>query len=97
LLYNILDSRIITDIRTFLTKSDLLLFLEAPRHLWADKHGFIDNTPSLFEINVMKQGYEVEALAKEFLIKSVLKLIGDVGELIFISLETLAKPLQEVT
>jgi uncharacterized protein DUF2779 len=56
-----------------LTKSDFLLFLNAPRHLWADKHGLIDKTPSVFDINVMKQGYEVEALAKEYLEKYVLK------------------------
>jgi len=57
----------------YLTKSDFLLFLEAPRHLWAKKHDLIDQTPSPFEINVMKQGYEVEALAKEYLEKFVLK------------------------
>ena len=56
-----------------LTKSDFLLFLEAPRHLWAEKHGLIDVTPSPFEVNVMKQGYEVEALAKEYLKKYLLK------------------------
>ncbi len=56
-----------------LTKSDFLLFLEAPRHLWAEKHDLIDKTPSRFEINVMKQGYEVEALAKEYLEKFFLK------------------------
>lgn len=56
-----------------LTKSDFLLFLDAPRHLWADKHDLIDKTPSPFEINVMMQGYEVEALAKEYLEKYVLK------------------------
>jgi len=56
-----------------ISKSDFLLFLEAPRHLWAAKHGLIDKTPSVFDINVMKQGYEVEALAKEYLEKFVLK------------------------
>lgn len=56
-----------------LTKSDFLLFLEAPRHLWAEKHELIVKTPSPFEINVMKQGYEVEALAKEYLEKYILK------------------------
>lgn len=61
------------DNNTSLTKSDFLLFLEAPRHLWAEKHDLIDQTPSPFEINVMKQGYEVEALAKEYLEKFVLK------------------------
>jgi hypothetical protein len=83
--------------KTILTKSDFLLFLETPRHLWADKHDLIDQTPSPFEINVIKQGYEVEAFAKEFLVKSVLKLKGEVDELRFIILETLAKPSQEVT
>jgi hypothetical protein len=81
---------------SLLTKSDFLLFLEAPRHLWAEKHGLIDKTPSVFDINVMRQGYEVEAFAKEFLVKSVLKLKGEVDELRFITLETLAKPSQEV-
>jgi len=56
-----------------LTKSDFLLFLEAPRHSWAEKHDLIDKTPSPFEINVMKQGYQVEALAKEYLDKNILK------------------------
>jgi len=56
-----------------LTKSDFLLFLEAPRHLWAAKHNLIDKPPSIFDINAMKQGYEVEALAKEYLEKYVLK------------------------
>jgi len=56
-----------------LTKSDFLLFLDAPRHLWADKHDLIDKTPSAFDINVMKQGYEVEALTKEHLEKYILK------------------------
>ncbi len=56
-----------------LSKSDFLLFLEAPRHLWAKKHDLIDQTPSPFEINVMKQGYELEALAKEYLEKCILK------------------------
>lgn len=61
------------DNKTFLTKSDFLLFQEAPRHLWAAKHDLIDQTPSPFEINVMRQGYEVEGLAKKYLEKIVLK------------------------
>ena len=56
-----------------LTKSDFLLFLEAPRHLWAAKHDLIEKIPSPFETNVMKQGYGVEALAKEYLNKFVLE------------------------
>lgn len=59
--------------KILLTKSDFLLFQEAPRHLWAEKHGLIDVSPSPFEVNVMKQGYEVEAHAKEYLEKNVLK------------------------
>jgi hypothetical protein len=62
LLYNIpMNNNIL------LTKSDYLLFLEAPRHLWAAEHDLIDQTPTPFEINVMMQGYEVEARAKEYL------------------------------
>ena len=61
------------DNNTSLTKSDFLLFLDAPRHLWSEKHDLIDKTPSAFDINVMTQGYEVEALAKEYLEKYVLE------------------------
>jgi len=82
---------------SLLTKSNFLSLLEAPRHLWAEKHGLIDKTPSVFNINVMRQGYEVEAFAKGFHVKSVLKLKGEVDELRFIILETLAKHSQEVT
>ena len=56
-----------------LTKSDFLLFLDAPLHLWAKKHGHIHKTPTVFDINVMNQGYEVETLAKEYLEKYVLR------------------------
>ncbi len=56
-----------------LTKSDFLLFLEAPRHLWADKHNLIDKTPSEFDVHNMEQGYEVEVLAREYASKHVLK------------------------
>ncbi len=61
------------DNKTLLTKSDFLLFLEAPRHLWAAKHDLIDKTPSVFDVNVMRQGYEVEALGKEYLEKYAIK------------------------
>ena len=56
-----------------LTKSDFLLFLEAPRHLWAAKHDLIEKTPSALDIHNMEQGYQVEALAKEYLEKQVLR------------------------
>lgn len=56
-----------------LTKSDFLLFMESPRHLWTEKHNLIDKTPSAFDIHNMEQGYEVESLAKEYFAKHVLK------------------------
>ena len=56
----------------YLTKSDFLLFLEAPSHLWAAKHNLIEKTPSALDIHNMEQGYQVEALAKEYLEKHVL-------------------------
>lgn len=59
--------------KTFnLTKSDFLLFLEAPRHLWVEKHDLMHKTPSAMDIHNMDQGYEVEALAREYLVKQVL-------------------------
>ena len=56
-----------------LTKSDFLLYLEAPLHLWADKNSKLEKTTSAFEINLMDQGYEVEKLAKEYLEKFVVR------------------------
>jgi len=52
---------------TTITKSDFLLYIDAPLHLWAEKHGKIDKTPSEFIVHLMNQGYEVEKLAKEYL------------------------------
>jgi hypothetical protein len=64
---------VVEDVRGAGSSQDFLLFLDAPRHLWAAKYDLIDQTPSPFEINVMRQGYEVEALAKEYLEKIILK------------------------
>ena len=51
-----------------LTKSDFLLYLKAPLHLWAEKHGKLNKlVPSVYEQHLMKQGYEVEKLAHELL------------------------------
>ena len=50
-----------------LTKSDYQLFLDAPMHLWAHKHGQIQKQPTEFEIHIMNQGYEVEELARKYL------------------------------
>lgn len=56
-----------------LTKSDFLRFLEAPRHLWAEKHNLLFRAPSAMDIHNMEEGYEVEALAKEYLANHVVK------------------------
>ena len=55
-----------------LTKSDFLLYLEAPMHLWAVKHGKLTITPSVYDQHLMRQGYEVEKVAKEFLTTYIL-------------------------
>jgi hypothetical protein len=56
-----------------LTKSDFLLFLDAPMHLWAEKHNKLKITkPSVYEQHLMKQGYEVEKAAHDYLLNFVL-------------------------
>jgi len=51
-----------------LTKSDFLLFLKAPLHLWAKENDKLDKkAPSAYEQHLMKQGYGVEKLARELL------------------------------
>ncbi len=56
-----------------LTKSDFLLYMDAPMHLWAKSHGQQTNTiPSLYDQHLMKQGYDVEKVAKEYLEKYIL-------------------------
>lgn len=51
-----------------LTKSDFLLFLKAPLHLWAKKHKKLKKlAPSVYEQHLMQQGYEVEKLAHQLL------------------------------
>lgn len=51
-----------------LTKSDFLLFLKAPLHLWAKENNKLDKkAPSAYEQHLMKQGYGVEKLARELL------------------------------
>jgi hypothetical protein len=49
-----------------LTKSDFLLYCEAPRHLWAKKHHQIEQKLSDFERHLIDEGYAVEALALEY-------------------------------
>jgi hypothetical protein len=50
-----------------ITKSDFLLNCEAPRHLWAKKHGQIEVSISDFDQHLAEEGNRVEALAQEFL------------------------------
>lgn len=56
-----------------LTKSDFLLYLEAPMHLWAKEHNKLEITaPSAYDQHLMKQGYEVEKVAHDYLIRYVI-------------------------
>ncbi len=55
-----------------LTKSDFLSYIEAPLHLWARKHASIEKSPSPFEIHIRIQGYEVEKLAKEYIVTVII-------------------------
>ena len=50
-----------------ITKTDFLTYREAPRHLWAQKHGAIVKTLSDFDQHLIKEGYHVEKLAHEYL------------------------------
>lgn len=54
-----------------LTKSDFLLYCQAPRHLWAKLNGKVEFQCSEFDQHMMEQGYEVEELAKEYLIRQL--------------------------
>lgn len=56
-----------------LSKSDYLLFLEAPRHLWAKRHGVCQEVLSDFDRHLIAQGGEVERLAVRYMEASVLK------------------------
>jgi hypothetical protein len=58
-----------TTITPRLTKSDFLLFCEAPRHLWAKKHGLLETSLSDFDQHLAEEGNKVEALAQEYLSK----------------------------
>ena len=51
-----------------ISKSDFLLYLEAPLHLWAEKHDRLEQTaPSQFVQHLMEQGQDVEHLAIRYL------------------------------
>lgn len=50
-----------------LTKSDYLLFLDAPMHLWAKKHDRIETVLSAQDRHLFEQGQKVGKAAQEFL------------------------------
>lgn len=53
-----------------ITKSDFLQFLEAPIHLWAHKHNFVNHhQPSAYSQYLINQGYEIENLVKSYFLQ----------------------------
>lgn len=56
-----------------LSKSDFLLYLEAPRHLWARAHGQYQRQFSEFEQHLAGEGNRVEALGLQYLIDVLLR------------------------
>lgn len=54
------------DINGRITKTDFLLYCEAPRHLWAKRHHKIEQTLSDFDRHLIDEGYGVEVLAQEY-------------------------------
>jgi len=51
-----------------LTKTKYLHYLEAPMHLWAEEHDWLEGEgPSMFGQHIMKQGIAVQGMAQEFL------------------------------
>ena len=56
-----------------ITKSDFLFYMDAPRHLWAKKHGQLDNyVPSPYDQHLMAQGQEIEKWAERYIQEIVL-------------------------
>lgn len=52
---------------TSISKSDFLTYCEAPRHLWASKHGMLEGELSDFDKHIIEEGYLVEHLAEDYL------------------------------
>ncbi len=51
-----------------LSKTDFLLFLDAPMHLWAKAHDALEvTTPTDYEQHLIQQGQQVEALARDYI------------------------------
>lgn len=49
-----------------LTKSDFLIYIESPLHLWAKKNNQYSRELTQYDKHLITQGYEVEALAREY-------------------------------
>ena len=50
-----------------LSKSDLKLYLDCPRHLWARAHGQLNEAPTELETHFFNEGMHAESLAQEYL------------------------------
>ncbi|MEZ6255733.1 MAG: DUF2779 domain-containing protein [Patescibacteria group bacterium] len=59
-------------INNLITKTDFLVYLEAPRHFWALKNNKYDLTLNDFDKHLIEQGYIVEEQAKLFAQKYIL-------------------------
>jgi len=57
-----------------ITKSDFLVYLDAPMHLWAGKHNSLEKTtPSDYDLHLMSEGQKVEKYANKYLEEIILK------------------------
>jgi len=56
-----------------LTKSDYITYLDSPLHLWALKNNQYEKRLLDFDKHLIKQGYEVETLAREYVKKYISK------------------------
>ena len=57
-----------------ITKSDFLVYLDSPLHLWADKHHLLEKTTlSDYDLHLMSEGQKVEKYANKFLEEMILK------------------------
>ena len=57
-----------------ITKSDFLVYLDAPLHLWAGKHNSLEKTtPSDYDLHLMSEGQKIEKYANKYLEEIILK------------------------
>ena len=50
-----------------ISKSDFMRYLDAPRHLWAEKHNQYKRKEDDFSKHLSSQGYKVEGLAEKYI------------------------------